>query len=191
MVRMDTQDKQPWRLAIGELFSPGRTSWPEDSFELRYFDGSYLLQVCEAHPSNRSVEAFRQGTMHIGLHFERGVIFFLFRIEGSWDWSDQAFTIHRVHPANRKLDPAPGRYFSPLTVALVNSATGVVEAMRMVTMSPRFGRAFQTYMARQLEAPYSAETHEATIRELYAKYPHSKHIAAAALHRERAGSNVV
>lgn len=188
---MDTQDKQPWRLAVGELFAPERTIWPDNSFELRYFDGSYLLQVCEANPPTKSLDAFRHGAVHIGLHFERGVIFFLFRIEGSWAWSDQALSIHRVHPADRKLDSTPGEFFAPLSMVLVNAATGVVEAMRMVTMSPRFVRAFQTYMARQLEAPYSAEEHEAAIRAVYAKYPNSKQIAAAALHRERAGSNVV
>lgn len=181
----------PWRLAIGEPFAPERTKWPHNRFELRYFDGSYLLQICEASPPETSVEAFRHGPMHLGLHFERNVIFFLFKIEGSWAWSDQAFSIHLVDPNDRGPGDASGEHFVPLSVVLVDADTGLVRALRMVTMSPRFATAFQGFIDRQRALPFSRDEHTKAIAAVYSKYRNSKALAAAALYRERAGSNVV
>ena len=187
---METK-KTPWRLAIGELFSPERTNWPNNRFELRYFDGSYLLQINESNPGERSIAAFRDGPMHIGLHFERNIIFFLFKIQGTWEWSDQAFTIHLVPEANQGRGDTSERHFVPLTVVLVDSDTGKVAALRLVTMSPRFASTFQRYMDRQRSAPFSREEHNRAIKQIYARYPNSKDLAAAAQLRERAGSNLV
>ncbi len=188
---MDTHEYTPWRLAIGELFTPERTHWPADRFELRYFDGSFLLQICEANPSSKSIEAFRHGAMHIGLHFEQGVIFFLFRIAGTWAWSDQAFSIHLVSEKDRGPGEPTENKFVPLTVVLVDSNTGRVAALRLVTMSPRFTKTFHDLIDRQRASPFDPETHRKTIAALYAKYRNSKTLAAAALIRERAGSNIV
>jgi hypothetical protein len=188
---MDTNEHTSWRLAIGDLFTPERTHWPDNRFELRYFDGSFLLQICEASPSEKSIAAFRHGAMHIGLHYEQGVIFFLFRIDGTWAWSDQAFSIHLVSEADRGPGEPSDNAFVPLTVVLVDSNTGRVAALRMVTMSPRFANMFNGFIDRQRATPFDPETHKRTIAALYTKYRHSKALAAAALIRERAGSNIV
>lgn len=180
----------PWRLAVGELFAPERTSWPHNSFELRYFDGSYLLQICESTPSSASIRAFRHGDIHLGLHFERGVIFFLFRIAGSWAWSDQAFSIHLVPEEDRGPGEASGNRFVPLSMVLVDASTGRVAALRVVTMSPRFATAFQKYMDQQRALPFTRLDHDDAIASVYATYPNSKALAAAAIIRERAGSSL-
>lgn len=79
----------------------------------------------------------------------------------------------------------------PLTVVLVDSNTGRVAALRLVTMSPRFTKAFHDLIDRQRASPFDSEAHKRTIAALYAKYRNSKTLAAAALIRERAGSNIV
>ena len=183
-------NRTPWRLAIGEPFTPERTKWPHNRFEFRYFDGSYLLQINEASPGPRSIEAFRFAPMHIGLHFERNVIFFLFKIQGSWEWSDQAFSIHLVPAEDRGPGDASDKHFVPLSVVLVDADTGLVRALRVVTMSPRFVVAFQRFIAVQKAAPFSRAEHEAAIGSVYARYTASKDLAAAAMYRERAGSNL-
>lgn len=188
---METNKRTPWRLAIGELFTPERTSWPDNRFEFRYFDGNYLLQICEASPSAQSLQAFQTGKVHVGLHFEQGVIFFLFRIEGTWAWSDQAFSIHLVGEEDRGPGERSGMFFVPLSLVLVDSNTGRVAALRVVTLSPRFAKALQSFIERQRVAPFSREAHNATIQAVYAKHPNSKALAAAAIFRERAGSNLV
>lgn len=181
---------QPWRLAVGELFAENVTRWRDDSFELRYFNGSFMLQICENSPSAQRVRSFGKAPMHIALLFERGVLFFLFKLEGSWAWSDQAISIHRVHELDRTLKVEQRGHYVPLVVTLVNSATGIVEALRMVTMSPPFFNALQDALRQQLAAPYNTQEFERTARELYEKYPNSADMVAAASLIERAGINL-
>jgi hypothetical protein len=50
---------------------------------------------------------------------------------------------------------------------------------------------FNGFIDRQRDTPFDPETHKRTIAALYAKYRNSKSLAAAALIRERAGSNIV
>jgi len=79
----------------------------------------------------------------------------------------------------------------PLTVVLVDSNTGRVAALRMVTMSPRFASTFRGFIDKQRARPFDPETHKRTIAALYTKYRTSKDLADAALLQERAGSNIV
>lgn len=124
--------------------------------------------------------------MHIGLHYEQGVIFFLFRIDGTWAWSDQAFSIHLVSEADRGPGEPSDNAFVPLTVVLVDSNTGRVAALRMVTMSPRFASTFRGLIDKQRANPFDPEAHKRTIAALYTKYRTSKDLADAALLQERA-----
>ena len=58
-------------------------------------------------------------------------------------------------------------------------------------MSPRFANTFHGLIDRQRATPFDPEAHKRTIAALYAKYRNSKALAAVALIRERAGSNIV
>ena len=136
MARMET----PWHLVVGKPFAPERQRWPADTFEYRYFSGHHLLQFCVASPSARDIEAFSKGRMSVALYHEQNVIFFLFRIEGFMDWSDQAISIRLVAEADQELPPLPDGARIPLTLVLVEADNGNVAAMRMVTYSPRFSR---------------------------------------------------
>ena len=114
-----------------------------------------------------------------------------FRIDGTWAWSDQAFSIHLVSEADRGPGEPSDNAFVPLTVVLVDSNTGRVAALSMVTMSPRFARTFRGLIDKQRASPFDPEAHKRTIAALYTKYRTSKDLADAALLQERAGSNLV
>ena len=187
--QMNTKHQSTWRIAIGDLFAPTRKSWPDGSFELRYFDGNFLLQLCEPHPSSELLHAFRYGAMHIALYAEQGVIFFLFRIEGAWGWSDQPFSVRLVHEEDQGPGDPIGNHYVLLSVVLVNSRTGRVCALRQVTMSPTFAQAFHKLIENQRTAPFSMEAHCQAIKSVYSTLPTSDIMAAAALHVERAGQS--
>lgn len=180
-----------FRLEIGKPYPGDRTSWPDGWFGLAYANGHTILALAEERPSLASIERFRRGPMHFALHYEQGVIFFLFRIEGAWDWSDNAFSIHLVPPEARGSGDNPGTHYAPVTVAMIEAGTGLVVALRVATMSPRLVRQLRTYIDHQLVRPFSAQAHQAAIEEVYRRYPHPKALAQAAVFRERAGSNNV
>ena len=180
-------DATPWTLVVGQPFAPERTSWPADRFEYRYFGGNHLLQLCIASPSPREVESFESGDIRVGLCIERGILFFIFRIEDVMDWSDQAISIHLVPEKDRDIpDLAPGMY-AGLNMVLVDANTGLVSAMRFATYSPRFSQVLYKELRRQAAAPFDAGEHRKAIAEVYRKYPKSSALARAALLMERPG----
>ncbi len=182
--------KASWRLVVGQTFAPERRRWPNDTFEYRYFSGHHLLQFCVASPSGRDIKAFSKGRMSVGLYREQNVIFFLFRIEGFMDWSDQALSIRLVAEADQGLPPLPDGMRIPLTLVLVDADDGNVAALRMVTYSQHFSRVLQRWLQDQKELPFCKEDHMAAAQDIYRRFPDSKALAKAASFIERAGSKL-
>ncbi|MCL4722643.1 MAG: hypothetical protein KJZ90_00010 [Rhodocyclaceae bacterium] len=177
-----------WRLAIGQPFSPERMKWDDGRFEYRFFKGNHLLQVCLSSPKQSEIDAFRSGKMNIGLYVERNVIFFLFRIEGCMDWSDQALSIQLVPSTDRELPPLKPGMRTLLSMVLVDADTGLVAALRAVTFSPQFTRLMNQAQSRQLDLPFDADEHQAVIADVYRRFPNSKELAKAAMVIEKAGA---
>jgi hypothetical protein len=177
-----------WRVVIGELFDPGVTSWPDGRFEYRIFSGHHLLQLNLGDLSARDIAAFRAGAIHLGLFTRADVIFVLFKIAGIMDWSDQAYTIQLVEDEEDRTLPLhiPGTH-QVLSIVLVESETGVVQGIRVVTWSKRASALIDRLLRQQLNSPFSRETHAALVAQVYSEYPTSKQLARAALLIERAG----
>lgn len=176
-----------WQLKVGDLFAPERTKWDANRFEYRYFSGNHMLQICLPNPTEAEIGAFRNGTVHVGLFVRKSVICFLFKIERLYDWSDQAFSIRLVNEAERTLPEwTPGMHV-PLSLVLVDSETGVVRALRVVTYSKHFSEVMNRQLKKQMEEPFSATEHEAAVREIYERYPTSKALSKAAILVEKAG----
>jgi len=178
----------PWLLKVGEPFVPERTVWDDGRFEYRYFSGSHLLQICWSAPSQEVTHAFSNGEMHAAVYEECGVLFFLFKINGFMDWSDQALSIWLVPERDRSIPPLRDGEHAVLTLALVDADTGLVRALRVVTYSPRLSRLFLDGLRTQLETPFDRAQHQATIASLYQRYATSTELARRAAFIERVGS---
>jgi hypothetical protein len=179
-----------WRLAVGEPFSPEVTEWPE-RFEYRYFQGNHLLQICAANLTACDIERFSSGQVHVGLFLSKNVIFFLFKIAGLYDWSDQAFSLQLIDAVeDRELPPAIPNTHQVLSVVLVEATTGLVKAMRVVTYSKHATAVLHRALQRQLDEPFDKAEHAEIIADVYTRYPESKQLAKAAIFLEKAGSQL-
>lgn len=180
-----------WLLQVGELYAPEITSWPTERFECRYFDGNHLLQICDASITEKTLEAFHYGQIHVGLFQRNQVLHILFRIEGFYDWSDQAFTMMRVDPADRALPAlAPGEH-TGINFFLVDANTGVIRAMRLVTYSAHASQVLHRILKEQLAAQQPQQVFEYAVAMNYAAYPTSKAMSRNALLIEKAGSKSI
>lgn len=175
------------RFAVGEPFSE-RQKWDADSFELRYVNDVYLLQLNLASPSKATIQNFHKGAIHLALYGEQNVTFFCFSLGGVMDWSDQAFSIRLLPEEDQAVSP-PGDYFVPISVILVDADTGNVAGMRMVTMSPNFSNVLRQRLQAQKAQPFSRETYFPLVSKIYEAFPTTKHFVKAALVYEKAGTN--
>lgn len=146
--------------SVGKLFAPEKTSWPNRA-EYNYRNGMHILLVTASELSAKEIAAFQSGRIHVALYTEAfPVLFLCYRIEGYCDWSDCSFSIHRVPEEERQTPPAKGPYYTPLTAFLVNADTGILEAIRTVSLSPVFGNRLHAMIQRQLDTPYDPDAEQ-------------------------------
>lgn len=72
-------------------------------------------------------------------------------------------------------------------MVLLDSHTGIVKAMRVITYSTHMSQLFQRLLMRQLQNGMSPEQHAQSVKDTYSLYPHSRDMVKAALCTERAG----
>lgn len=178
-----------WKIEVDKLFWPGIQSWPE-RFEYRVFDGNHMLQICAGRLKKRDIEAFHRGPIHLGLFLSEGVAFVLFKLDGLYDWSDQAISMGLVHAADREIPPLQEGTYQLLNVVLVEAETGLVKGMRAVTWSPHAASVLHRALSQQLETSFDLARHAEVVAKVYAQHPNSKALARAALLRERAGTTL-
>lgn len=175
-------------IVLGQPYAEGADFGGVERFELCYANGSVLLQILMPHPSSADIGAFQEGQIYLGLHAKGSTIFFLFKIDGLYDWSDQAFSVNLLPPDFRSVpDPQPGSR-TLMTYVLIDSVSGLVRGIRVATWSPHMTGMFQRLVRRQIDEGLTTEQHEANVAATYAQFTNSKAMVKAALIRERAGS---
>lgn len=155
------------KLEVGQPLRPGVTRYPELP-EYNYLSGGHglVLYLLDITPAER--EAVRRAPVKLAFAVIGDVLFFLYRFGTEIPWSDASYTWHKVPPEWQVRPPAlTGEQRILLTIALVEASTGIVEAIRVVTMSPTMSRALHLAINRQADAPFPADYDE-QVRRVYA-----------------------
>ena len=177
-----------WGMEVGQPFCSGRARWNPATVQYRYdtgIEGHHLLQINQRGVTAGELDAFHAGSVHMGLFVDCLVPFVLVRIEGFYDWSDQAASVNLLPPDQWQLHEwYPDMHLS-LALVLVDADTGIVLGKRMVMYSAHVSRVFYDALKMQLETPYGKEVIEAVRSRVYEKYGRSKDMvrAATVVHR--------
>jgi len=166
---------------VGKPYHPNRRSWPERGV-YEYRGGQHELLLFWSQPTTKEVEDVKRGPAEFALYTEGPLIVFLFRFGRNTPWSDSPYTIHLTLPDERTLPPpvASTETRILLHVVLVDAATGIIRALRAVTLSPEFTAALQDAIRAQSEQPFHPAAYDAAIAGIYRRFPHSDRLAAAA-----------
>ena len=178
-----------YRYVVGQPYIPGRTSYPE-AIQYNYRGGHELLAWLQS-PTAREVRDWRQGVAQFALYVEQPVIVLLHRF-GDQPWSDSPFAWHRVPEDERHLPPT-GQEMEMrepralLQVTLVDADTGIVRVLRAVSWSPAFTAAVHLAIHDQAAAPWDSDAYDAALAAIYARYPATTDLLAAATSRTEGG----
>jgi hypothetical protein len=97
------------------------------------------------------------------------LIILLYRISHACQWSDSPYTYHMVPEDRQQWPELPeGEQRALLTITLVSTETGIIEALRGVTMSPEMTRELHNAIRRQAEAQWSQ--YDSKLKTTYARY---------------------
>ena len=170
-----------FELTVGQPYMPGRVRYLEAQ-ELRVGKNGVEFIMFLGGLTSKEKYALKKGSADFGLHVTGdGDIFFLYRFDTyTIPWSDSPYTVQLVKPEYRSMPPAlendAQRYSLMLTV--VNADTGIVEALRMLTLSPEFSRALYDAVLFQHSEAYASRWSEngynARMQAVYARYPRSE-----------------
>jgi hypothetical protein len=177
-------------VTVGNPLVPGRTSWPEQS-DFNLYDNGLELRLFFARPSAREVEDVRAGPCEFALRALGDVVFLLYRFGASVAWSDSPFSWWLVPEARRALPSAvdTGETRAVLQVILADAASGIVRALRAVSLSPEFTRALLGAVRVQASTPWCGrEDYDRQLAEAYRRYPTSDALLAAATARTAGGA---
>ena len=172
---------------IGKPFDPATRSWPEVSL-VNFRGGAAELLLFMERPTPAEVKAVKSSPCEFGLYHEGDQIVFCYRFIPGIPWGDAPFTIHRVsEPELVVPDPAA---LSPesralLHITLVDAKDGVIQALRVVTLSPGFTRALYAAIEAQASIPWDRDAYDRTLNRLLSRFTPS--LAPACQHYTRGG----
>ena len=171
---------------VGQLYAPACAAWPEGA-EFRARPGTLELHLFWREPPPHAIAGVHHGRAEFALFIEPPVLWLLYRFHGACDWVDVPCSWHQIPESQRGLplqDPAsPARM--PLTVVLVDTATGVITVVRPLTVSPVFTAALDTALHTQAQQPWSPLRYKAACTMAYDRYPTAAAMAQVAQYHTR------
>ena len=154
-------------VAVGLLFDPAITSWPEGC--VYNFDiGGHWLHYLYRNPTAVEISSIQKGPAQFALFIQGQVIFLLHRF-GHMPWSDAPYSWGLVPEESRRLPELDPALHALLKVVMVDSETGVIVALRALTFSSQFTLQLHQAIRAQASLKWDAELHNRTIRCVYEK----------------------
>ncbi len=161
---------------VGKLYHPDKSRWQQGvQFNLR--GGQAELLLFFESPGFHETLAIKKGECEFGVVAIDGVIFFLYRFGSEIPWSDQPFSIHLVPETERIIPVLPNDETRLLMqIMLVDAKTGILKAMRAVTLAPEFSAELLKLVGEQSKKTFDQSDYDGQIAEIYRKYPETKNL---------------
>jgi hypothetical protein len=173
--------------AVGQLYNPNRTSWPE-AVQYNYMAGEHHLHLFMRQPTQTEVQAVKTGPAEFALVTE-GILIVLLYHFAPIPWSDAPYSWHMT-PADQRALPAdvPDGSGALLTIILTDAATGIVKAIRAVGLSTDFTNKLHAAIRAQAARPFDQTAYDDQLNRVYARYPKTELLLSKAIARYTAGT---
>jgi hypothetical protein len=140
-----------WSISVGSKFPE---KFPKEGIIYAMSGGKHFYFINASAITDAEIQCFKSEKLQCGLLVYRDVIFVVvnaghFKAESPFSW--------HLLPSNARqhlpeLTTPSSRYLLP--VCLIDSGTGIVKAMRQVTLSPQFSGALRSAMLAQAARPW-------------------------------------
>lgn len=139
---------------VGQLYHPGRTSWAE-AVTYNFRDGEHELLFFLADPTRRELDSIRGGPAEFAVTEVEDLLFLLFQFSPGIPWSDAPYEYWVNPPENRTVPIAPEEMSEQtralLNVFLVDARTGILLAIRAISLPLDVTRALHGVIRRQVQ----------------------------------------
>jgi hypothetical protein len=151
---------------VGQLYNPAMSHWPEQ-VEYNFRAGHHELLLFLPGVLPIEIANVRHGRARFALLAREGILFFLSRF-GILPWNEAAYSWHMVPEAERALpDPLTAEEPILLPIVLVDGTTGIIRAMRAVTLSSAFSAALHRAILRQSELAFDQDHYDQALAQIH------------------------
>lgn len=158
--------------AVGEIYSSQHSEYTEAT-QYCYHNGLHDLALFWSKPTLKETNGFLKQPVELALYVEQSVLFLLYRIADTCEWSDVAFNIHQLRAEERIVPADPPGSRAKMQMTLVNAGSGIILAKRMLSVEPVMTQALRHTLQEQMQTPCSREAYMAQVKQTYARYPDS------------------
>lgn len=161
-------------LQVGQPINPNKR-WHRPIYQFQYDQAGYELTMILPDLKPVEVEAVRSGRTRFALSVwgkSSPIIFFHFRFDPAFGWSDCPFTWHMTNPAYRRLpslDLAPTDG-NALKIILAEGPEGIVKVLRLLALSHNFSMKLNQAIIDQAAAPFDQAEYDTELARIYANY---------------------
>lgn len=174
---------------VGKPFIAGKHKYPEGCvFEFRQ-EGAFLCFFYDK-PTQDEIHRIKGKEVNFAFTVLEGLIIFLCRFSGA-DWTDSIFNWH-LYAEHQKVVPSAlptlaSRLF--LQIVLVDASTGIIRAIRGVSLSPDFtSKLYGAIVAQSTDIAITSLEQDKRTTIIYRKYPNSKDLLKIAIATCKGGS---
>jgi hypothetical protein len=155
---------------VGDLYVDNRTHWPECA-QYNYRGGEHELILFFDRPTPEEVKTVSKARAEFALFVERSLIVMMYRFGQEVPWSDAPYSIHLVPREERVVPPVSlPTEWALLHIILVDASSGVIRAMRVLSMPPEFTQALHRAIQEQAEMPFTRAKYNGELEQLFAGY---------------------
>lgn len=156
---------------VGKPYIPGKTSYPEAG-EYNYRSGTHELRIFLGDATAAEISAVESGEAEFAFAYEQpDILMFLYRFGRVLTWSDAPYTIHLVPEAQRAEPPILiGDERALLSIILIDARSGIVKAIRVVSLSSGMSAKLHAHIQRQAAAPFDESAYDAALAALQSRF---------------------
>jgi hypothetical protein len=149
-------------IIVGEKYEPNVIDRPEGC-HYNFDETGHWLRLMWSNPIDLEISSVQSGRARFGLYVHDTVIFLLHQF-GETPWNEAAYSIHLVAQERRRIPEINPRLHALLKVILIDSATGVVAAIRALTFSADFTYRLHKAIRRQSKQLWDASKHTEIVK---------------------------
>ncbi|OLZ51630.1 hypothetical protein BS329_15295 [Amycolatopsis coloradensis] len=146
----DKPDSSPqlYKYAVGELYNPGKTRWPDGACQWKLSDQGVEMVLFFGAPTNVEINAVKKGDARFALLAGEHALILAHRFD-PLPWSDTPWQACRQTDAPTGLPLVGPDGHLLVSVTLVDANTGIIKAIRGTTWPARFVEALRAAMGTQ------------------------------------------
>ena len=154
---------------VGEIYSSKHSAYSKAT-QYCYYNGIHDLALFWSRPTLKEQNDFLKHTVEFALYVEQSVLFLLYRIADTCEWSDVAYNIHQLRDREQEVPADLPDSRGKIQITLVNADSGMILAKRMLSISPEMTQALRHTLQAQSRIPCTRSEYEAEVKLAYARY---------------------